>query len=121
MESEAKLRIQDEIRIGRLYLVWSHILDLENDNNPHNERKNQISEWKAYAVLNTRESSTIVAKANCLIQKGMRKLDSLHVSCAVFSECEYFITTDDKVLNKDGFVDELRIVDPFVFIKEVGL
>jgi len=35
----------------------------------------------------------------------------------MLSQCEYFITTDDKVLKKDHLVDELKIVDPFIFIK----
>jgi hypothetical protein len=34
LESEAKLKIQDDIRAQRIQLVWSYILDLENDNNP---------------------------------------------------------------------------------------
>ncbi len=44
LETEAKLKIQDEIRAGRFQLAWSYILDLENVNNPYNERKRQINE-----------------------------------------------------------------------------
>ena len=48
----------------------------------------------------------------------MRKKDALHVACAIFSKCDFFLTTDDKVLKKDCLVEEIKIVDPFLFIKE---
>ena len=30
LESEAKLKIQEEIRSGKIQLIWSYILDYEN-------------------------------------------------------------------------------------------
>ncbi|RJP34868.1 MAG: PIN domain protein [Candidatus Omnitrophota bacterium] len=118
LESEAKLKIQDDIRAGRFQLVWSYILDLENDNNPYDERRKQIEEWKIHSVIDVQENAEILSKSKYLIDKGMRKLDALHIACAIFSKCDYFLTTDDKVLKKDNLVTELKIVDPFFFIKE---
>lgn len=118
LESEAKLKIQDDIRAGRIQLVWSYILDVENDNNPFDERRNQINEWRKYSTLDVQARTEIVEKANDLTNTGFRKLDALHIACAIFSQCEYFITTDDKVLKKNNLVGELKIVDPFLFIKE---
>jgi len=54
LESEAKLKIQDDIRAGRIDLVWSYILDLENANNPYDERRKQIDEWRIYSNLGTK-------------------------------------------------------------------
>ncbi len=118
LESEAKLKIQDDIRAERIQLVWSYILDLENDNNPYDERRRQIGEWKIYSALDVQENAEIVDNAKYLTSKGLRKLDALHISCAIFSQCEYFLTTDDKVLKKDYLIEEIKIVDPFLFIKE---
>lgn len=118
LESEAKLKIQDDIHDGRIQLVWSYILDLENDNNPYHERREQINEWKNYSIKDVEENAEIVDSANCLVDKGLGKLDALHIACAVFSKCDYFVTTDDKVLKKDDLIEEIKIVDPFVFIKE---
>jgi hypothetical protein len=39
LESEAKLKIQEEIRAGNFQLAWSYILDYENSKNPFKERK----------------------------------------------------------------------------------
>jgi len=50
LESEAKLRIQEEIRNGVYKLVWSYILDYENSKNPFRERKEQIAKWRTYAM-----------------------------------------------------------------------
>ena len=33
----------------------------------------------------------------------------------------YFLTTDDKVLKKSDIIEEINIVDPFGFMKEVSL
>jgi predicted nucleic acid-binding protein len=118
LESEAKLKIQDDIRAQRIQLVWSYILDFENDNNPYDERRRQISEWKIYSVSDVQENAEIVNKAKDLTNIGLSKLDALHIACAIFSQCEYFLTTDDKVLRNDSLVQELKIVDPFLFIKE---
>ncbi len=121
LEAEAKLKIQEEVRAKRLQLVQSYILDYENNKNPFLERKNQISGWKKYTTEDIQENSEIIETANLLNQKGLRKMDALHVACAIHSQCDYFLTTDDKVLNKSDIVQEIKIIDPFGFIKEVFL
>jgi len=42
LETEAKLFVQEKIRIGKLQLIWSHILEYENMQNPFIERRNAI-------------------------------------------------------------------------------
>jgi len=121
LESEAKLKIQEDIRAGRLEMVWSYIIDYENSKNPFAERKKQIVVWKKYAIVDIQENTEIIEKANSLSRKGMRKMDSLHIACAIYSQCDYFLTTDDKVLKKSDIIEEINIVDPFGFIKEVSL
>ncbi len=102
-------------------MVWSYIIDYENSKNPFAERKKQILVWKKYAILDIQENTEIIEKANSLSRKGMRKMDSLHIACAIYSQCDYFLTTDDKVLKKSDIIEEINIVDPFGFIKEVSL
>ena len=46
-------------------------------------------------------------------------IDSLHIVCAVFSKCDYFLTTDDKILHRGAQIDYININDPIGFIKEV--
>ncbi len=119
LESEAKLKIQEEVQSGKLQLVWSYILDYENNKNPYQERKIRIKTWKNYAIMDIEESAEIIATAELLNQKGIRRIDSLHISCAIFAKCEYFLTTDDKILKLADLVADINVNDPIGFIKEV--
>jgi predicted nucleic acid-binding protein len=119
LDSEAKLKIQDDILEGSIKFVWSYILEAENTVNPFEERQGAIREWKQYAVMNIKETAAILDRAKDLHQKGLRSKDALHIACAISSGCKYFLTTDDKILNKKEIIDELTITDPIGFIKEV--
>lgn len=119
IESEAKLKIQEDIRYGKFQLIWSYILDYENNKNPYIERKIQISGWKKYAIEDIEENTEILETSNVLNQIGIQKIDSLHIACAVFSKCDYFLTTDDKILRWSDQIKNIKINDPIGFIKEV--
>lgn len=119
LESEAKLKIQEEIRSGTFKLAWSYILDYENSRNPFRERAMRISRWKHYAFQNSDESKQILSLADSFSQKGFQKIDSLHIACAIASGCEYFLTTDDNILKGQNKIEAIHITDPIAFIKEV--
>lgn len=119
LESEAKLKIQEEIRSGKFRLAWSYILDYENSKNPFQERKIQIAAWKKYADPDIQESEKLLERANIFNKIGLQKIDSLHIACAIISKCEYFLSTDDTILKRRGEIGEINVVDPIAFIKEV--
>lgn len=83
LETEAKLKIQEEVRAGNLQLVWSYILDYEDNKNSFKERKEQIEGWKNYVESDINEIPLIKEKAVFLNGKGFNKLGSLHISCAI--------------------------------------
>lgn len=118
LETEAKLKIQEEIRSGTFQLIWSYILDYENNQNPFQERKMQIRKWKKYAIADIEESSELIETAKELNEKGFKKIDSLHISCAIITKCEYFLTTDDKILKPARLLNDIKINDPIGFVKE---
>lgn len=119
LESEAKLEIQEEIRAGKVQLIWSYILDYENNKNPYQERKERIKGWKRYAIEDMEESSEVIETARELNEKGFHKIDSLHIACAIIAKCEYFLTTDDWILKRARLLNNIKINDPIGFIKEV--
>ncbi len=121
LEAEAKLRIQDDIVEEKFELVWSYILEAENVANPFEERMNTIFDWKKKATAVIKENKKILAKANRLKEFGLRSKDAPHISCAISAKCKYFLTTDDKILNKNNVIKEIAIIDPIGFIKEVYL
>lgn len=119
LETEAKLKIQEEIRMGNIELAWSYILDYENAKNPFEERKIRIAGWKKYAGIDIDESVGVLEKAKIASEHGLKKLDSLHIACAIVANSEYFITTDDKVLKRSNIIEEIKLTDTIGFIKEV--
>ncbi|QQZ30588.1 PIN domain protein [Thiothrix subterranea] len=119
LESEAKLRIQENIRSGIYELVWSYILDYENNKNPFLERKEQIGKWKLYAHTDIEEDETIINLAKSINQLGLKKFDSLHIACAIKANSDYFLTTDIGIIKKANIVKTIKIKDPIDFIREV--
>lgn len=115
LETEAKLYIQKEILNGRFELVWSYILDFENAENPYEQRRDSILNWKDIAILDCEEDEEVISLAQELVSIGLKVKDSLHIACAVKGKCQYFITTDNKILNKH--LNIISIVNPVDFIR----
>ena len=119
LESEAKIFIQKEILQKNYELAWSYMIDYEISFNPFSDRKIQILKWKNLAIVDINESEEIINLANEIKKKNIKPKDSLHLSCAIKAECNFFITTDAKILNKS--IDNITIVDPIDFIKLLGV
>lgn len=120
LETEAKLYIQQQIRNGQLELVWSYILEFENDQNPYNERQQAIQAWKRLAVTDVEESPALMEIAQKLLLQGIRVKDALHVACAVVGQAECFFTTDDKLLKKLQSSAIIKALNPMDYIREIG-
>lgn len=118
LESEAKLKIQEDIRSGIHMLVWSYLLDYENNRNPFAERQKQISKWKQYAKVDVEENPALIEIARRIFSLGTKKIDSLHIACAISVNSDYFLTTDDEIIKKAISICDIKITDPIGFIKE---
>jgi len=119
LETESKLFIQRAILQKTFELVWSYMLDYENSANPYQNRKHAISKWKAIAVLDIDASETIVSCGKEFMQTGIKKKDALHIACAIEAKCDYFLSTDKKLLKATS--DKMKIINPIDFIKIVGV
>jgi len=118
LETQSKLNIQQLILERKLELIWSFILEFENDQNPFVERKHQIGKWQGLAVVDCNLTNDILTKSGDIMKLGLREKDSYHIACAIISNADYFITTDARILNKR--IDGIRIINPtdFIFIVE---
>jgi predicted nucleic acid-binding protein len=117
LEAEAKTYIQKEIFKKHYELAWSYIMDFEVSFNPFSHRKNQILKWKNIAIIDINESEKVIALANEIMRKNIRPKDTLHLACAIEAECDYFITTDEKILNKS--IENIIVIDPIDFVKMI--
>ncbi len=116
LEAEAKLNIQENIRQANYDLVWSYILDYENQQNPFQERREQIGKWKRYAMVDVSATDEIVQRANALHLLGLKAFDALHVACAISAGADYFLTTDRGIIKKVDAIPETKVRNPIDFI-----
>lgn len=120
LETEAKLYIQEMVKKGDIDLVASYVLSYENGKNRYVHKRKAISEYMtlnaAYYVGKERDKE-IGEIAETIKDTGVKDMDALHVACAIFSESDYFITTDDRLLKYQ--TEKIEIVTPGEFIRRM--
>jgi predicted nucleic acid-binding protein len=84
----------------KVELAWSYILDFENEANPFEQRKIVVRQWRAHAVIDTGKHKEILEKAEELVKIGLKSKDALHVACAISLRCDYYLTTDDRLIKR---------------------
>jgi predicted nucleic acid-binding protein len=115
LETQAKLFIQQKIVEGDIFLVWSYILEYENSENPFIERKTAIAKWKQFSNLIVEADDSILKRAKEIMKSGIKPKDALHIASAIESDCDFFITCDDDLLNKSKEL-KIAVVNPLQFI-----
>jgi predicted nucleic acid-binding protein len=117
LETEAKIFIQNEILNKNFELAWSFMMDYEISSNPFPDRQIAFLNWKTIAAVDIDPEEEILDKGRELSGRNIKKKDALHIVCAVKAECEYFLTTDGKILNKS--IPEIKIINPLDFIRQL--
>ncbi len=118
LESEAKIEIQTKVKNGEIALVWSFMLDYENNQNVDSEKKSKIFEWEKYAEIYFIGTEKTAEIANIFVQKGIKNKDAVHLACAAESGCDYFITTDKGIIKRRDLINELKIINPLEYFLE---
>ena len=121
LESQAKLHIQELIKEAKLDLVTSYVLQYENSRNRDLSRRYAIERFVlAYRKENidVAQDDTVSKIAESFMETGIKEKDAYHLSCAIIGDCEYFITTDDRILRHQ--TDKIRIINPTEFIRLEG-
>ena len=118
LQTQAKLQIQQDAILGKCDLIWSYVLDFENAENPFDFKRVAIQDWENVAKEIVKENEDILKYANQLKAEGLGTKDALHIACAIYAKADYFVTTDDKVLNKN--VDLINIISPIDYINRKG-
>ncbi len=119
LETQAKLAIQEMIKLGKYALVSSETLEYEVDASPYSS---QVQIIKGFIQENTsfyvgkRKRDAVEKLAIEITQTGVKYYDACHVASAIIADCEYFVTVDKRLLNYQS--DKVRIVSPIQFISE---
>ena len=120
LETQAKLYIQELIKQKKLKLVTSYVLDYENSRNRSSQKRMAIEKFmEDYATfyVSNRNENRIKEYVTTIMETGVKEKDAYHVACAILAECEYFITTDDRLLKYQSV--NITLVTPGEFIREV--
>ncbi|QVL50198.1 MAG: PIN domain-containing protein [Thiocapsa sp.] len=112
LETEAKILIQEKVKRSECDLVWSSTLDFENANNPYDEHRLAIQQWRSLACTIVIADSAIIAKAQELSLRGLGRYDALHVASAMAGGADLFVTTDDRILKKMSPSEVLKVIPP---------
>ncbi len=118
LETQAKLYIQDLVKNKKLNLVTSYVLWYENSQNPYETKRMAISEFlrkNSAEYIDIDKMDIIKSKAEEIMKTGIKMKDAYHVACALYSSCDYFLSTDDRLLKYK--TSEIQMLNPIDFIK----
>ena len=117
-EADAKMYIQSLIRFNSLDLYSSFILFHEINDNPIQSNKEHIvsliNEYSSVFISEDREND-IRPLSGEIMKTGIKKKDATHLACSIIAGCDYFISTDKRVLNYK--TDGVKIVNPIKFVE----
>ena len=120
METQAKLHIQMLIKEKKLELIASYMLRYECSKNPFEMRRDTIFNFmqeNAVGYVGDNRKREIEVKAAEIMKTGVKFKDACHVASAIYAGCEYFISTDTRLLKYD--TQEIKMVTPIEFIMEM--
>ena len=120
LETQAKLYIQNLVKKDKMKLAVSYILVYEISKNPHiTNRWNILNYINAYSDKYVSENNKETAEkiAVPIQATGVKRMDALHVACAIIAKADYFLTTDKRLLKYKS--EKIKIINPIDFIKEM--
>ncbi|OWV14884.1 hypothetical protein SAMN05720766_1158 [Fibrobacter sp. UWH9] len=119
LESQAKLHVQSQIKEGNLSLVTSFVLEFENLKNPHLDRQCSIADFFKYSkeYIDIGKRTLIEHAAAEIVATGVKFMDACHVACAELAKCDYFLTTDKRLLKYKS--STMKLVNPIDFLFEL--
>ena len=117
-EATAKIFIQSLIKYRSLALYSSYMLSYEISENPYENNKEHIrcfvNDYSEFFIGKERENETLPL-TNEIMKTGIKLKDAVHLACSIVAECDYFITTDNRVLSYKS--DKIQIINPIDFVK----
>lgn len=120
-ETKSVRFIRKQIETGKIELATSYMLHYENNQRPNEIEKIEIEKFfKTYRKIHIgidfaeKLSETI----NKIMSSGIKRKDAHHVATAIEANCEYFLTTDERLLKFS--TDKIKLLNPTEFEKIFG-
>jgi len=112
LEAQAKLVLQQKIRDLTCELLWSSTLDFENAQNPFEERRHAIGQWRGLASAWVMADAQVVNLARQAMAFGVGEYDALHLASAIVGKADILVTTDDKLIKRARQFGKIKAVLP---------
>lgn len=121
LETKSVRFIRKQIEIGKIELATSYMLHYENNQRPDEQSKNEIEKFfktyrKIHIGINFAEK--LSESVNKIMSTGIKRKDAHHVAAAIAANCEYFLTTDERLLKYNS--DKIKLLNPTEFEKILG-
>lgn len=101
-------------------LATSYVLWYENSQNPYETKRTAIGEFiqkNSTDYIDIEKADAIKQKAEGIMKTGIKMKDAYHVACAIFSSCDCFLTTDNRLLKYR--TNEIQMLNPVDFIRRL--
>ena len=118
LEANAKIFVQSLVKYKSIALYYSFMSLIEIDDSPFEERTAYILDFieaNAIGFVGERRLEEIKILSEEITKTGIKKKDATHLACSIIAECDYFITTDKRLLNYKS--NKIKIVNPINFMK----
>jgi predicted nucleic acid-binding protein len=106
-EAEAFVEILAAVVAGRLICLNSDILRLEVRRNPSTAERERIEDVLTCCAEAVAESAEVLHLAQALQQLTLRVHDALHLASAAVGRADYFLTCDDRLVNRAGEIQAM--------------
>ena len=117
-EKLAIYKIQEHIVQKKIQLVTSFMLHYEilgiKDENKRSYIEFFIKHYKKMYV-GVDFIDILDKKVENIIKYGIKHKDAYHLASAIFTECDYFLTFDKKILKHNS--DKIIVINPVDFVK----
>lgn len=127
LETTAILSLFELVEKGDYNLCWSFMLEFENENNPFPHRKTHIKQVSSIcSVLIDPNPSILETSKEIMKNSNAGEKDAIHLACAIFSNCDYFLTCDDDFIktinnnnsNLEHILKETKLINPVDFLRK---
>ena len=120
LETEAKMEVQSQMRLGILEYVWSEMLTGEVCDSPYVNLREKILPWRFAAVECVKITEDVIVRAEEYMRLGVKSSDAIHLSCAVEAGCDWFFTVDKGILKKVSRIGSMRVANPIEYVEELS-
>ena len=117
LETRAKIHIQEKIRRGEYELADSFMLEFENSANPNEMPRIAIQDFRdryRTVFVPFERKQQLIGKIDEIMLKGVKYKDATHLACAIYANCDYFLTTDIRLLKYNDRT--ISVINPLDFV-----